>query len=421
MIMQIDEFFRSHQLPLKDQTIVIATSGGPDSMALLDLFYSSQKKYHYRLVAAHLDHGLRADSGQEIKVIEQYCRSKKIKVVNGVWPQALHPLQGVEAAARQYRYAFLTRIVEEQGAAYLVTAHHCDDLLENILLKFIRSGNPSEMNSLHAVSRMHGKLLLRPLLSFEKKTLLSYVEEKKIPYVIDCTNEDDEVLRNRLRHHLIPLLKQENPVIGQNALRFSQQLMVMSDLASQNLAQIKQPEPFLNVAYRLERMVLAHMPVEQQTAYWQQFIWKNWHVRVNEQLGHFQLLSYQNYFYLLANNLPRPTQRFSVTTGQSFVFNKRKLRLTSAVEENRPLIGRFYAPINAQLTAGSLKQGAKLLLKTGEHVKSKKKFAASAIPSALRPFCLTIYADDQPVFVEKTYTNQQVASDFQQYYLYDHI
>lgn len=419
--MLIEDFFKHHGLSLKNKTLVVATSGGPDSMALLDMLNVLQSQYHLAIIAAHLDHQLRSDSVRENEIIAAYCREKPITVVNQTWPRTLHPKTGIEAAARDYRYHFLLQVMQENKADYLLTAHHCDDLLENILLKFIRSGNPSEMNSLHAVTKMGNRKLLRPFLTLEKKAILAYDHKQHIPYVIDKTNNADDILRNRIRHHIVPLLKRENSQISQNALRFSEQVSLMDSLIGQEFMQIGLPENFLGVAYRMKATRLASLPEQQQIAYWQYFIWQRFHVHVNEHLKNFNLTFYQGYFYLYQNKLPLPEKIKSITVGQKFTFNKRHL----LVAKDRPavgtLIGQFSAPDNAILQAGSLTPGTKLRLPNGQHVKSKKKFAASAIPNVLRPYCLAIFADDEVVYVEKTYSKQANFANQQEYYLYDNI
>lgn len=419
--MLVDDFFKHHGLPLENKTLVVATSGGPDSMALLDMLVGLQPQYHLAIIAAHLDHQLRADSAHESEIIAAYCREKPIKVVNQFWPTALHPQKGVEAAAREYRYHFLVQVMQENHADYLLTAHHCDDLLENILLKFIRSGNPSEMNSLQAVTKMKDRTLLRPFLSVEKEMLLKYDQEKHIPYVIDETNNEDDVLRNRLRHHFVPLLKQENPQIGQNALRFSNQLNLVDSLVKLEFTQLGLPEDFLGIAFRIKISRLQALSKKQQLLYWQYFIWQKFHIRVNEHLGEFNLITYQAYFYLYQNNLPPQETLHNVSVGQKFVFNKRHCLITIRPCASGKLVGRFYALAGAKLRVGSLTPGTRLQLTTGRHVKSKKKFAAQGIPNVLRPYCLAVLADETPVFVEKTYVNQNNRTELQQYYLYDNI
>lgn len=416
--MRIDDFFKVNHLPLAAKTLVVAVSGGPDSLALLDLLYQIKEQYHFRLLAAHLDHQLRPDSFKEEKIISAYCQNKSIELINEKWPQSLQPLGGVEAAARKYRYDFLVKIMRNYQGDYLLTAHHMDDLLENILLKFIRSGNPSEMNSLRAISEMQGMTLLRPLLNVTKADLLEYDKKHHIPYVIDQTNNEDDTLRNKLRHHVIPLLKKENKKIGQNALRYSKEVSLLTSIVDERFAQFDQPKKFLNVAYRLKTSALKQLNSEQKQAFWQHFIWQTWQERVNQNLANYTLLVYQGFFYLFKQLPARPANK-EIILDQVFSFNKRKFLLSLKAAEPHKLIGNFRASNKKQFTAGSILPGTKLLLKDGSHVKSKKKFAQSGIPNILRPYCLTIYDGDKVVFIEQTYSNQQVCSGEKCFYLYE--
>ena len=418
--MQIDNFFKENHLPLTGKTLVVAVSGGPDSLALLDLLYQIKKRYHFKLISAHLDHQLRPDSLEEEKVISAYCVNKGIQSVNGIWPQNLHPATGIEAAARKYRYNFLVKVMQQNQGDYLLTAHHMDDLLENILLKFIRSGYPSEMNSLKPISKIQGMTLLRPLLSKKKEDLLLYDYKRQISYVIDKTNNEDDTLRNKLRHHVIPLLKKENKQVGRNALRFSQQVSLLTAIANNSFAQLKQPEPFLGIAYRLEISALEDLSNEEKTAFWQNFIWHKWHERVNKNLANFTLIAYQGFFYLF-NKLPALPITQKVNVGQKFSFNNRKFLLSLESEESLKLIGQFVAENKKQIRVGSIRPGTKLLLQNGNHARSKKKFAQSSIPNILRPYCLTIYSGDKVVFIERTYSNQMVSSNETNYFLYEDI
>lgn len=416
--MRIDDFFKVNHLPLAAKTLVVAVSGGPDSLALLDLLYQIKEQYHFRLLTAHLDHQLRPDSFEEEKVISAYCQNKSIELINEKWPQSLQPLAGVEAAARKYRYDFLVKIMRNYQGDYLLTAHHMDDLLENILLKFIRSGNPSEMNSLRAISEMQGMTLLRPLLNVTKADLLEYDKKHHIPYVIDQTNNEDDTLRNKLRHHVIPLLKKENKKIGQNALKFSKEVSLLTSIVDERFAQFDQPKKSLNVAYRLKTSALKQLNSEQKQAFWQHFIWQTWQERVNENLANYTLLVYQGFFYLFKQLPARPANK-EIILDQVFSFNKRKFLLSLKADEPHKLIGNFRASNKKQFTAGSILPGTKLLLKDGSRVKSKKKFAQSGIPNILRPYCLTIYDGDKVVFIEQTYSNQQVCSGEKCFYLYE--
>lgn len=415
--MQIDTFFKKMSLPLKDKTLLVAVSGGPDSMALLDMLNTIQKKYQFKLIAAHLDHQLRLDSFHETEIISKYCHQKKIKLVDQKWPIKLHPKSGIEDAARAYRYTFLLKVVRDNMCDYLLTAHHCDDLLENILLKFIRSGNPCEMNSLQAVSDFHETLLLRPLLTVEKTELLEYDHQNNITFIVDETNNQDDVLRNRLRHNVVPLLKKENSAIGKNALRFSRQINLMTNLVEKQFAQLNKPEKFLGAAYRIKSEFLCSLSTQEKIFYWQSFIWHNWHIRVNENLANFELIAYQDYFYLFKSGVSFFSKAKMIQLDQSFSFGNRSFFISNKYHKNQ-LIGEFYATKNIVLSAGSLAKGTKLLLKSGQHVKSKKMFAQNGIPSTLRQYCLTVYGEGRPIFIEQTYSNQYVTANSQKYYVY---
>ena len=216
---KVIEFFDKNYLPLVGKRLVIATSGGPDSVALVDMLYKLKHEYNFEIIVAHFDHKLRKDSSEETNLLKKYCLRRNLSFENGIWMREENLTSGVEAAAREARYDFLVKTVHKFQGDYLLTAHHGDDLLENILLKFIRSGNPNEMNSLKAIGEREGIPLLRPLLGFSKQELLKYDRIHGLDFIEDETNNEDETMRNRLRHHVVPLLKEENPNLLHNALR----------------------------------------------------------------------------------------------------------------------------------------------------------------------------------------------------------
>lgn len=416
--MDIKNFFAQHKIILQQKKLVIAASGGPDSMALLEMLNRLKKSENFTLIVAHFDHQLRNDSKLETQLLMDYCDKNHLSFENGIWHKNEQPIAGIEAAARHFRYAFLSRIVEKYQADYLLTAHHGDDLLENILLKFIRSGNPSEMDSLQAVSQMHGTTLLRPLLAYSKAELLQFDLKNKIAFVEDETNNEDDTLRNRLRHHVVPLLKQENPKLIENALRFSEDERLVIDLANERMRMLARPELFLDFIYRVRISDLASLSQNKQIYFWQQFIWHTWHRRVNERLAGFNLVSYQNYYYLWSNSVELgPKKSFLIKQDHPFIFRGQSF-LLSAAEKDLPIIGDFWS--NEKIfTAGSLPAGSKLTLKNGQHAKAKKMFAQAAIPKELRSLCLTIFNQKgEAVFIEKCYQDQKWIENGQHYFLY---
>lgn len=415
--MKIINFFRQNNINLSGEKLLVAASGGPDSMALLDMLEKLRKKRNFELVAAHFNHQLRSDSEEESQILRRYCQKYDIPLFIKKWVKKEQPKTGIEAAARTARYAFLTQIAKENDIHYLLTAHHGDDLVENILLKFIRSGNPEEMDSLQAVGKMHGIMLLRPLLAYSKQELLDYDKRLGIDFVVDYTNQEDGALRNRLRHHVVPLLKQENPNLIKNALFFSEKMGNLTNFVDNRVNSIGSVTSFLGQAYRIKSMKLINLNEKEKNIFWQKVIWQKFHRRVNQNLGNFIVDQYQNYFYLYQNQTIKKVQPFEIQPDHSFSFQNRQF-VVSTKKPNSRVIGDFWLEAGTKLMAGSLEAGSKLLLQNGQHVKAKKKFAESAIPSHLRPLCLTIYAEDHPVFVEKTYKNQDWIKNGQHYFVY---
>ena len=417
--MKVVDFFRKNGIDLESKTLLVAASGGPDSMALLDMLKNLQAKKNFQLMAAHFNHQLREDSEEESELLKKYCDEKNVPLFIAKWPKEEQPQVGIEAAARHARYAFLTQIAKENKADYLLTAHHGDDLLENILLKFIRSGNPEEMNSLQRVGEMHGVKLLRPLLGYSKDELLQYNQAHRIDFITDLTNQADETMRNRLRHHVVPLLKKENPALIKNALFFSQKMDELIDYVDEKNISVGQLERFLNVAYRIKSEKLKRLTTKERTFFWQRMIWQKYHRRVNENLGNFAVIEYQNYFYLYKKQNISEVKKQVISLNQPFVFKNRKMVLYTERKAGIKLIGDFWFKPNTAFSVGELTAGSKLLLQNGHHVKAKKKFAENAIPLALRPFCLAIYAENEPIFVEKIYQNQNWIKNGKHYFLYN--
>lgn len=414
--MRIEDFFISHNLSLKNKTLIVATSAGPDSMALVEKLRLLIPKYHFKLICAHLDHQLRKDSSQEMALLTPYCQKHQIKLVNRVWPKKMHPKTGLEAAARKFRYQFLVEVYQKNQADYLLTAHHGDDLLENILLKLIRSGNPEEMNSLKNITTFQGCKLVRPLFNYSKDELLNFVKAGKIPYVEDETNFQDETMRNRLRHHVIPLLKKENPNLLTNARRFQEEEKLLTNLAQRNFDLVK-PEAFLDVAYRLPVEKLKLFTEKERQYFWQTFISKTWQVQVNQNLSGFTLKQYQNYYYIWPNLLDSKPESKIINLDRAFVFRKKQF-LVSAKRLDLPLAGDFWSN-ETTFAIKSLPSGSRLLLKNSHHVKAKKMFAQAKIPLFLRAFCLSIFNHEgRAIFVENTYQDQAVLDTANHYYVY---
>ena len=248
---------------------------------------------------------------------------------------------------------------------------------------------------------------------------MQYNQAHRIDFITDSTNQADETMRNRLRHHVVPLLKKENPALIKNALFFSQKMDELIDYVDEKNIAVGQLERFLNVAYRIKSENLKRLTTKERTFFWQRMIWQKYHRRVNENLGNFAVIEYQNYFYLYKKQNISEVKKQVISLNQPFVFKNRKMVLCTERKAGIKLIGDFWFKPNTAFSVGELTAGSKLLLQNGHHVKAKKKFAENEIPLALRPFCLAIYAENEPIFVEKIYQNQNWIKNGKHYFLYN--
>lgn len=217
--------------------IVVAVSGGVDSMVLLTLLARLPGR-PYPLTVAHYNHQLRAESAAEAALVQAYAADLGVPVQTGSWPVAAHPATGVEAAARQARYAFLHRVAQGVGATVIMTAHHADDQAETVLFRLARSGASAAMSGIAPARLSHGVRLLRPLLPLSKAELRAYAESQQVPSMEDASNADQHFSRNHLRAAVIPALKQENPGLLTHVARFTTEQRGLLALAQPALNQL---------------------------------------------------------------------------------------------------------------------------------------------------------------------------------------
>lgn len=206
-------------------TLLLAVSGGVDSMVMLDVLKEVPCQ---RVIVAHVDHMLRGEqSMQDAQMVENYCQEHQLEFVKASIniPQILADNGGnTQDVCREQRYQFLRKIYQRYAATKLVTAHHADDQLENLLMALIQDATVSTMQGIRPMRQLLAMTLIRPLLPFTKAELYRYAKQYGVPYREDASNASDDYLRNRLRHHVTPLLQQENPKLAANIMRFTQHL-----------------------------------------------------------------------------------------------------------------------------------------------------------------------------------------------------
>jgi tRNA(Ile)-lysidine synthase len=204
--------------------ILVAVSGGADSVALLHSLHQAAKQHRWRLTVAHLNHGIRGKkASDDAAFVEAMARRLRIPCVVGrARVPALAKRKGIslEMAAREARYAFLVRTARAVKADVMATAHTADDQVETILLKLVRGAGRGGLSGMAAHSLVEGLPLMRPLLDVSRGEIEAYLRERNLSWREDESNRDTAFLRNRVRHELLPFLEKKfNPQIREAVLR----------------------------------------------------------------------------------------------------------------------------------------------------------------------------------------------------------
>jgi tRNA(Ile)-lysidine synthase len=200
--MPLLERFRDHlhALGLAPGRALVAVSGGPDSVALLDLLVRSQDSHRLDLVVAHVDHGIHPDSGQVAEQVRALAASYGLSYVSA--RLSLRPA-ATETLARSRRYAWLEAARAQAGADIIVTGHHKDDQVETVLMRVLAGSGPA---GLAGMSPLHNRVV-RPLLGVTRAELAAYVAERGLEGWIDPANSNPRHLRSWIRGELLPLLR----------------------------------------------------------------------------------------------------------------------------------------------------------------------------------------------------------------------
>jgi len=193
--------------------VVVAVSGGADSVALLRALHACADSYRNALCVAHLDHQLRGPEGEDDarfvgRLADELGLERRIESFDVAAVQ--QGGEGREAAARRIRYQFLQRVAEDRGARYVAVAHTADDQAETVLQQLFRGAGLQGLSGMTRARRLgQAVTLLRPLLEFRRQELRDYLTSIGQPWREDSSNADPDLTRNRLRQRLLPLLEAE--------------------------------------------------------------------------------------------------------------------------------------------------------------------------------------------------------------------
>lgn len=208
----------------KEDKIAIALSGGVDSIVLFHLLVTEYKDSYKQLVVFHINHGLRKESHEEAEFVERFVKDFDVKFykeevnMSGLERDS-HTSE--EMLARELRYQAFNKMSKLEGVTKLLTAHHKNDQVENILMRLLTGRSIDHSLAICEEIEMAGLTIYRPLLNSLKAELEEYAKEKNLHYYVDATNFDTDYTRNNIRHNIVPLLNDINSGSFDNLINFA--------------------------------------------------------------------------------------------------------------------------------------------------------------------------------------------------------
>ncbi len=202
--------------------VVVAVSGGGDSVGLLRILHALAPEVGLELTVAHLDHGARPESAADARFVAELAAALDLPFALGHW--APRRSSHFEADARTARYDWLAQVAREQGASAIAVGHTRDDQAETILHRIVRGTGLRGLSGMPSRRRLSGSLtLVRPLLVTTRAEIRAYLAALDQPYREDPTNTDTARTRARIRHNLLPRLADEyNPKVAEALVRLGQ-------------------------------------------------------------------------------------------------------------------------------------------------------------------------------------------------------
>lgn len=214
-MIKVEEYIRNNRMIEPEDVVLAGVSGGADSICLLFLLKGLEKKLHFKLMVAHVNHGIREDASEDEAYVKSLCEEMEIPFFSKCFdiPRLSKEWKlSEEEAGRIARYDFFNRILETEeeekvkaGKAKIAVAHHADDRAETFLLNLFRG---TGLKGLASIQPVRGNII-RPLLAFTREEIEEYLNKNHIGFKTDSTNESDDYLRNKIRHHIIPYIKED--------------------------------------------------------------------------------------------------------------------------------------------------------------------------------------------------------------------
>ncbi|UKS26241.1 tRNA lysidine(34) synthetase TilS [Paenibacillus sp. HWE-109] len=258
LVARVEQRIKEQKLVAPGDVVVVAVSGGPDSVALLHVLFVLGEKYSWQLVVAHVNHQFRGEeSDAEAAFVNELAASKGLPCEVGVINVPAYieetALNG-QAAAREKRYEFLHLVADKYGANRIALAHHADDQAETVMMRILRGTGPSGLTGMPE-RRLEKKVeLIRPFLRIYKADIVNYCAQHEMLYCMDSSNELRKYFRNQIRLDVLPMLKPYNEQLPESLNRLTELMQAEDDYLARETERVFQRITVTGQAsYRLER------------------------------------------------------------------------------------------------------------------------------------------------------------------------
>ncbi len=233
MINLIEKTIEQYDMLKYGDTVIVALSGGADSVCLLHNFSEIREKYNIKLMACHVNHHLRGEeSHKDMEFCRELCRQNDIEIfIKEADVDALSKQQKLshEECGRNVRYEFFNSLAEKYNAK-IATAHNADDNAETVIYNLTRGAS---LKGLSGIPRVRGNII-RPLINCTRQEIEEYCKSYGLIFVTDSTNLTDEYTRNKIRHRVMPVLREINPSVEHTVLQMNSTLSEISDYLEKN-------------------------------------------------------------------------------------------------------------------------------------------------------------------------------------------
>ncbi len=204
------EEVKKSSLIKKNEKILIAFSGGPDSVFLYNLLFYLKEYYSIEISLIYVNHNLREDVENDLNFVEEFSKENNVPLYIesvDVKKYAAENKKSIELAARELRYEAIEKVLQNLNYDKIATGHNLDDNIETFIFRLLRGTSLKGLKGIPS----ERKNIIRPILQFEKKEILNYLQENKKSYIIDYTNSENDYTRNYIRNEIFPMFVNINP------------------------------------------------------------------------------------------------------------------------------------------------------------------------------------------------------------------